>query len=199
MSVSQDIVAFFMRQTPGAKFSAGDVQRQGGFQTSQNVYAQLAIMAQPGGPLMRERESGIYYYRIRPGVDLAAYRREASSPAPKPAAAQTPCRTPANSPGPAATLDGPNRGNAATSSVAKSPSPDESTPAVKPASAAAPAPAPEPTTDAPKPLSIPSFVTIDEPNPHRAEVIRFINDLRQRRQAIDEVIQLLESRFGVKS
>lgn len=73
MTTSTDIVRFFQRQEAGRQFSAGEVQRLGGFAASNNVYGALAIIAQPGGPLVRERDNGIFQYRIRPNFDVAAW------------------------------------------------------------------------------------------------------------------------------
>lgn len=83
MSVSHDIVRFFTTQEPGKKFSAGEVQKLGNFTVSQNVYAVLAMIAQPGNPLVREREGGIYQYRIRPGFDVHGWLRGIATVPPK--------------------------------------------------------------------------------------------------------------------
>jgi hypothetical protein len=189
---------------------------------SQHVYAQLTVMAQPGGPLMRERESGIYHYRVRPGFDLSEYHKatrvtqpKPTPPAvtppatPKPAAAQAPCYSEVK---PKAIELG-NTSSERPNSVPPTPAgnkrtgedlgQDEHRVPAQPASAAAPQPEPakpKPSAPAIAPeREIPRFLPLDDPNPHRAEVLRFIGDLRIRREAIDEVIRTLETTFGVKS
>lgn len=203
MSVSTDIISFFMRQIPGTKCSAGEVQGRGGFTSSQNVYAQLAIMAQPGGPLMRERESRIYFYRIRPGADLSPYRETRAKGISKTAAAQAPCYSEVK---PEATEAG-RASSGRSTSVPPTPDATKSTgedvrqddhrvPA-QPAPAAAPQ---NPVTPAMVPvLEIPRFHPVDPPKPAKAEAARFIEDLRIRRDTLDEVIRLLETTFGAKS
>lgn len=185
MSLTTDLVSFFLRQEPGSEFTAGEVQTRGGFTSSQNVYAQLAILAQPGGPFMRERKSGIYHYRVRPGFDLSEYHKASRVTSPKP---QAPATLPA-APKPAAAQVPESERPRADSPVTAT------TSAVQSDSTPAPAAAPE----TPEAMHKLPFLPMDDPNPHRAEVLRFIGDLRIKRDAINEIIQSLESTFGVKT
>lgn len=184
MSVTRQVCEYFQGLRRGQVVTGKMVMDSGLFDCDTAlVYQALAALAQPGKPLQRAKNvQGIYEYQLVRDFDLRAFlkdmpervpRVQVDSSVAKPAAAQVPAAR--ETAGTASAGAGSRqvepatdvKGNAASSTL---------TPAA-----------------GPKKLILPT----DEPNPHRAEVLRFIDDLRIRRAAIDEVIELLESTFKV--
>lgn len=177
MSVTTATVEYFIGCGAGERKKAADVVDGAAYDaTREAVFMALASLSQPGKPLQREKIDGVYWYELRPGVDYKPYLDGSPIKAPtahKPAAAQVPAV----------------RETAGTASAGAGSRQVEPAKDVKGNAGASTLP----PAAGPGRLILPT----NEPNPHRPEVLRFIDDLRIRRAAIDEVIQLLESTFKV--
>ncbi len=185
MSTAKNILELFQTLRPGQRLTAVQVSNQGAFDVTQAmVYQALASLCQPGKPLLRARNvHGVYEYELRRDVNLKPLLNGPDI--------EIVTNVPTGEP-PAAT-----KTVAAREGASERPANAESVLSAGAKASITPAPAAahsKPATEQRTP-----FLPLDDPNPVRAEAMRIINDLRMRRDTLDETITMIELRFGVKA